>query len=687
MAEKILIVDDIEINRSILTDMLQPKYETVEAKDGVEAVAYLAKHYNELSMVLLDLVMPNMDGFEVLSVMNKSGWLENLPVVIISSETSSTLVDTAYNLGAAEYISRPFDSNMINRRIHNTIMLYKKQKHLEGLVNEQIMAKERSNNIMVEILSHIVEFRNGESGMHVMHIRIITELLLKHLVKITDKYKLKQKDIYVIANASALHDIGKISIPEEILNKPARLTKEEFEIVKKHSEIGASMLESVSYFQKEDLVKAARDICRWHHERWDGRGYPDGLKGDEIPISAQVVALADVYDALTSVRVYKPPYTHEKSIEMILNGECGAFNPVLLEALQDISETLKEEMKINSTGKASLNEITDLSKVLIESDSISNRTIALLELERTKHQFYSELSNEIQFEYNVESDVLMLNEWGSRFVGLPEVISHMSDGEVIFSIISKSDYEDFRAKVREAYENDSRLTTTASYLLRINGQYRWYKFYIRPLWIETNNGREVTSFIGKCGDIHDEQLEKEHLIYVATHDFLTGIYNREYIQNYFDEKISGSDKQHLVMMFDIDLFKNINDKYGHSFGDMLLKEVASNATKAVENKGVVARVGGDEFLIMREYDEEAIELIDRIFQLIKSNSSEIEASISMGISVYPKDGTTYKELVDAADVAMYYCKNNNRNSWCFYDENQKEAEKPSILTPYNSDKN
>lgn len=303
MMKKILIVDDSMINRAILTEMLQEEYEILEAADGKEAVQLIETYQRELSLVLLDIIMPEMDGFEVLTLMKKQDWIENVPVIIISSETSSDAVDRAYDLGAVEYINRPFDEKTIRRRVQNIIMLYTKQKLLEDMVVEQMQEKEKSNLMMIEILSHIVEFRNGESGRHVMNIRVLTEIFLEKLMEITDQYQLTSEEIVLISNASALHDIGKIAIPAHILNKPGRLTKEEFQVMMTHSEVGAQMIESVTQYKNEALVKVARDICRWHHERYDGKGYPDGLKGEEIPIAAQAVALADVYDALTNERV------------------------------------------------------------------------------------------------------------------------------------------------------------------------------------------------------------------------------------------------------------------------------------------------------------------------------------------------------------------------------------------------
>lgn len=284
--QKILIVDDSEMNREILSEMLGGEYEIIEAENGEQAVAVLQKSSAEISLVLLDVVMPVMDGYEVLRMMNINHWIDDVPVIMISAERGTAVVDRAYELGVTDFISRPFDALIVRRRVVNTILLYAKQKKLEELVTEQIYEKEKTSRLMVAILSHIVEFRNGESGLHVLHVQNYTEIMLKHLLQITDKYDISSDDIALITNAAALHDIGKISISDEILNKPGRLTKEEFEIMKTHSAVGASMLEALPLYQNEPLIKFAYEICRWHHERYNGGGYPDGLTGEEIPISA-----------------------------------------------------------------------------------------------------------------------------------------------------------------------------------------------------------------------------------------------------------------------------------------------------------------------------------------------------------------------------------------------------------------
>ena len=342
---QILLVDDSKMNRMMLTEILGDSYHVLEAENGRECMEKLQEEAGNIALVLLDINMPVMDGFEVLKAMNANHTIEDTPVIMISSEDSDAAIRRSYELGASDYVNRPFDARIVYRRVTNTIKLYAKQRRLVQMVSDQIRARENNTDMLVGVLSHIVEFRNGESGAHVRHIRIITETLLHRLLEISSRYSITAEQQDMIPLASALHDIGKIGIDEKILNKPGKLTPEEFKVIQNHSMLGAKMLHDLDGFAEQPLLQTAYEIARWHHERWDGRGYPDGLKGDEIPISAQLVSLADVYDALTSERCYKKAFSHEKAVQMILNGECGAFNPLLLQCLTDVQADLKEELK------------------------------------------------------------------------------------------------------------------------------------------------------------------------------------------------------------------------------------------------------------------------------------------------------------------------------------------------------
>ena len=343
MKPQILIIDNSEINRNLLVQMLEGEYQIIQAGDGEHGMQLLEQYGRKIALVLPNINMQGIDGFEVLSYMNRRQWIEDIPVIMISGEDTETSIRYAYDLGAVDYINSPFDAKIVYQRVTNTIKLYAKQRRLISLITDQINEKEKNNQMMIRILSQIVEFRNGESGSHVLHINKLTEMLLDRLIQKTDQYQLDGQMVSMIATASSLHDIGKICVDERILNKPGKLTKEEFEIMKTHAVIGAGMLEHLENYQDEPMIKVAHEICRWHHERYDGNGYPDGLKADEIPISAQVVSVADVYDALVSKRIYKKAFSHEKALQMILNGECGQFNPILIDCLKEISEEIKTE--------------------------------------------------------------------------------------------------------------------------------------------------------------------------------------------------------------------------------------------------------------------------------------------------------------------------------------------------------
>ena len=321
----VLVVDDSDMNRFLLSQILLDDYNVIEACDGVEATQIIQDHFKELSIVLLDIVMPRMDGFGVLEFMNANDLIQDLPVIMISSMDEDSAIRRCYELGISDYVRRPFSADVVGKRVYNIVRLYQRQRNLQREIREQVEEREKNSRVVTSIISHVVENRNGESGPHVIHVEQITEIILNRLTELTDMYKLSKEDKKQISLASALHDIGKIGIDEKILNKPGKLTEEEYEIMKTHTTIDAIMIRQVQMEEDDTLIQFAYEICRWHHEKWDGRGYPDGLKGNYIPISAQVVSIADVYDALVSERVYKKAYSHEKAIEMIINGECGEF--------------------------------------------------------------------------------------------------------------------------------------------------------------------------------------------------------------------------------------------------------------------------------------------------------------------------------------------------------------------------
>ena len=343
--QSVLIVDDSELNRKMLGQMLGSRFDIAEAASGEACLQLLEQNATGISIVLLDIHMPGIDGFTVLEEMNQKNLLEQIPVIMISSEDTVDAVRRAFDLGASDYISRPFDAKVVYQRIINTIQLYAKQRRLSAMAADLAFEKERASRMMIGILSQVVEKRNGESRDHVQRVAQLTSMLLAGLAQKTDRYPLTREMRRTIATAAALHDIGKMEICEDLLHNEGPLTEAERRTLQSHTLLGAQMLEEQPECRDDAFARTAYNICRWHHERYDGGGYPDGLQGEQIPIEAQVVGLADVYERLVSRPVDGHARTHSEVVQMICTGVCGAFNPLLLDCLQDMEVEIARAMQ------------------------------------------------------------------------------------------------------------------------------------------------------------------------------------------------------------------------------------------------------------------------------------------------------------------------------------------------------
>lgn len=356
MRDKVLVVDDVEINRDILEEILKDDYRVIKAEDGEKALRVMQECNEEIAVILLDLVMPKMDGYAVLEELQNNKWMDKIPVLIISAESSAETETQCYDYGISDFIRKPFDNRVIKKRVQNVVDLFAYKNNLEEKVAEQTKTLKKQNKILhaqaeelhqnkvkiIEILGTVVEYRNLESGEHINRVKGFTKIMAENMVENYPEYGLTPEDVEMISAAAALHDIGKIAIPDHILLKPGRLTPEEFEVMKTHTTKGCDILESIEGAWDEEYGKVSYEICRHHHERYDGKGYPDGLKGDEIPISAQLVAVADVYDALVTERVYKRAIPKDEAFQMILDGKCGVFSPKLMECFQDVKTKFEE---------------------------------------------------------------------------------------------------------------------------------------------------------------------------------------------------------------------------------------------------------------------------------------------------------------------------------------------------------
>ena len=671
--EKILIVDDSEMNRAILADMLGDQYEILEAEDGLEAVATLQKQGAGISLVLLDIVMPRMDGFGVLDVMNQNRWIDEIPVIMVSAESGSTQVQRAYEMGVTDFIMRPFDVFIVRHRVVNTLLLYAKQKRLIGMVEQQIYEKEQRSSLMIDILSHIVEFRNGESGLHILHVRTLTEFFLRKLRQRTDRYSLGDAEISEITTASALHDIGKIAIDEKILNKPGKLTSEEFTVMKSHSLIGAQMLENIPCpGDGKQMMEVAYQICRWHHERWDGRGYPDGLVGDEIPIAAQIVALADAYDALTSERVYKPPFTHEKAVEMIVGGECGAFNPLLLECLSMYAAELRDALIKSAAGQETQRDSFVAAEAMKRAKSIgmSERTLQLLDYERMKYNFFAVMTEEIQFEFTTTPPMLTISAWGAKKLGVDEIILDPASNKTLQSILSEGTWAELSKRLHQTTPESPEYSCERQ--VRCGGELRWHRIIVRAVWSQ-DDPPEYRGALGKAIDIEGDRAEKEKLEQKASRDPLTGLLNRASAREQIEQRMQDNPDSHFALAeIDIDDFKKVNDELGHMFGDRVLQELSKHMKSSVRSSDICCRAGGEEFFLFLQYNTDIERTIDRIHKSLCFTYEGRQVTVSMGVALGETVGLSYEALYRAADAALYKVKRTGKRRYLFYDDSLRD---------------
>lgn len=644
---RVLIVDDSELNREMLGSMLGDKYEILEAENGVQAVEIMREHVSNLSLILLDVQMPQMDGLELLKHMGRLHWIDVIPVIMISSETAPQFIERAYDLGATDYIARPYNTMIVRRRVANVILSFARQRQLMEIITQQISKKEKDNRLMLSILSHIVEFRNGESGLHVIHINIITDLLLRQYMLKIGSNKITSEDISLISMASALHDIGKIAIPEEILNKPGRLSVGEYQIMQGHCMAGANILMDLPIDRNEPLLKTAYEICRWHHERYDGSGYPDGLKGDTIPLSAQVVALADVYDALTSERCYKSAYSHDTAMKMIFDGQCGVFHPLLLECLCDIGDTLQRELTAKDT--------FDFENTINETSHITEQ-LQRYEKKRTDHCSMSGPEARVLLQYlNKVFDVVRLVDATKNCqVNIDEAGNHQDSEYRCYDMWSKEDRCEncISAKCMSSKGSLTKLKFVDECIYHVRATY--VEVDGLPYSLELIDKITEETLLGGHGkeDVVKYITAHNHRLYV---DILTGVYNRRY----YEEQLRDMFHISAAAMLDMDHFKAVNDTYGHLVGDMTLKQAAIAIKNSVRKTDDVVRLGGDEFFIVfREIPfhvlQKKLEAIRACVEnIVFSDYPQLHFSISIG-GVYGPGKTS--DLLNIADKLLYQAK-------------------------------
>lgn len=690
----ILIADDVELNRAILCELFQEKYNILEAENGARALALIEQHLEELSVILLDVVMPVMDGFEVLRNLRSRCWIERVPVILITAENNESTALEGYTIGVSDIINKPFNPEIVNRRVENIIELHEHKRYLEERLQEQYEKLEQqaqklkqTHAFVIDTLSTVVEFRNCESGSHIRRIQKITRTLLEMLSSRYEEYRFSEDSISMITDAAALHDIGKIAIPDSVLLKPGRLTPEEYEIMKTHTTRGCEILESLNYAQDEEYFHYCYEICRHHHERWDGNGYPDHLRGNQISIWAQVVSLADVYEALTSERVYKPPYTHQQAVSMIMNGECGAFNPQLLKCFTTVADSLREDTGALTLLKPPVPHLVVLPKTPSPraEASLSERTLWLLELEREKYRVLSELSGEVTFDYDAKSDVLQFSEKYVQVIGDNFQIPNARQALENTKLIPFKDKQHMLYCIDQMTPADNRCKLDIRIQTK-KGELEWFELLVNSLW-KGEQHPECVSLIGKLTNIHAAKLETERLRKRAESDPLTGLCNRSSVEALITSSLTVPDQTAAFFFLDIDDFKAINDDFGHQYGDQVLQWVSGALRNVFRENDVVGRIGGDEFVAYlcgtgrREILMKKAEEICGLFRDVSSRADCKRAiSGSLGIALAPEDGGSYAALLSAADQALYSAKKSGKDRYAFFHQNMADTQFLSFLS-------
>ncbi len=687
----ILIADDAEINRSVLQDLFRQEYEIKEAENGQQAIEMIAEKHDQIAAILLDLVMPVVDGRSVLRYLAMNQYTE-IPVFLITTDAYWEIPLDEFQNIIVDVIQKPIvEPYVVRKRVKNGIELYQNRKESVQIIEnrmgnylKQLETRAQTGEMMIDILSSAVEFRNGESRQHTERIRSITQLLLEDLAALGGSYALSREDIEVAAFASALHDIGKINVPESILEKPGPLSSREYEEVKRHTIYGHEFFATLDC-QPYGLFRDCAEICRFHHERWDGNGYPDGLKGDQIPLSAQVVAIADVYDSLIRKRVYQEPVSREKAVEMIKNGECGVMNPVVLNSFLKLEETIYQRFYLHDDAVWKQEMIEGLllsNRTALYQQNLSDRTLGLLERERQRYNQLSKMSGEILFTYEVATDTIEFTEKFHEIFGYATRFLNASEKLQNSRLISPSDYR----KLVRAIERLTPKKPTCRMdiqLVLANGNPMWFEVYIQAQWDE-DNGCQFTGCFGKLTSIHQFKQESMHWKEKATHDYLTGLCNRQGFEMAINLLLVAERQVPFSLLFiDVDNFKQVNDTMGHLAGDELLKSVGEVLCTMLRSTDLVARIGGDEFAILlkgvcsREFLKKKAESICHAFQEKINAEYPCGISSSIGIAIYPDDGQTNLELLRKADMALYEVKEHGKNGYAFYTPQMEQ-------TPYST---
>lgn len=723
----VLIVDDIEMNRAILKELLKHKYNIIEADNGNDAIALAEEHMDEIAVILLDIVMPKKDGIETIKELKEFGVTNSVPTILMGAESSEEIRVLSHEMGACEIIEKPFDPYAVKNRVDNVIELYDHKNKLEKLLkkqatflmqqNEKIQRQQEKinniNNNMLDTLSTVIEYRDVETGRHVFRIRKFTEILLRSVAEKCPEYNLTESKINLIVSASSIHDIGKIAVPDAILLAPRRLTYDEFRIMKEHTTKGCEILNLLDSIDKNEYFTYCYNICRYHHEKWDGMGYPDGLSGDDIPICAQVVSVADCYDALTSDRPYKAAKSHETAVDMIKTGACGCFSDKLMECFTLVQSQFKELAHIYAdTAHVSKDDQTEKSLEAantmvkrnysdtamsiyanMDRDELIRAIEHQKEVSRETHERDCQIvyrMNDFVFECDLNHDNFYVRKgrWEEYCNYYPknysEAISmlcsscHPDDAIAFQRIFRLSNVQESAEKGIEKLELECRFVVS-------QGKHIWMKCTVLP-FLENGKLRRMfccaTRIKGKSSKSADKR-------YIDQHDTLTGLWNLKYMQRAVDDYLqnAGKDGMHFIINVDIDDFKALNTATNVGFGDDVLCKVAEKLQDNFSANSIISRANSDSFVIFF-YDcadiKDVLCAVENLYESMHMSFDYLmttqNISVSIGVAQYPDDGENFDTLMKNADFATEVSKNNSKDTYLFYNSELREIweKKPTL---------
>lgn len=677
--QQALIVDDSEINRAILANMLHEKFEVLQASNGQEALSLLKQYGSSISIVLLDLIMPKMDGFAMLEKANQLHLTDGIPVIMISTVSQPAYIQHAYDLGVCDYINRPFDTSIVCHRIISTILTHKKQTKLLDLMTEEVTESEKNCKRIIDTFGKVFALFGGEMDSEPNTTRILTELLLNQLMRLTNRYPLTRQEICQIGAASLLHDFGKLAIDRGLLNKPSSLTAREFEAVEKHTIEGVKILNALQFNVSETLIQKAISICRWHHERYDGCGYPDGLTGDAIPIWAQAVGLADAYDALTSARTYRAAYPHSKAICMLVNGECGSFNPLLIKCLLTIEKSIPTLLRAKPISLRR-NELRNAINEFVRQEDLaaSNRALDLLEQESNKLRFFTDLSREITFEYISSPPALFFTAWSASQLGVEETIVMPHSDTRLTGILSSTAIDELAIALRNTTPDQP--VIHRDFKVNMHGQERCQRIICKANWSKSEPPRYLGA-IGKAITICESEMDLLPCASEITIDPLTGLPTHESVRQPVIQRLERYKQDTFaLMLIDIDGFREINQRYSHEFGDELLRFVAEHLRNACNCGELCARMENDEFLIFAKCDEQVSSVAERFLNAVTCSLANTTISAHMGVALSSADVPDYDTLLIQGSRALSMAKNTDGKQGLLYDASTMKDIPPVLGT-------